>query len=144
MENVKEVLRESIFEVFERMFFIFLEPGGRSPAHDFETSIRFDGVPSGTIRLLFTRPLASLMVHNMLGTSGNGVTQDQITDCLKEAANMVCGNFLVNLDASKRFTMSIPDFSSRPRQVEDGAGERHVFDLDSEAGKLSVCLQIEK
>ena len=108
MENMREILTESIFEVFERMFFIFLEPGGRAPVHDYEAAIRFDGPRRGAIRILFTRPVARLMVRNMLGLGNGDVTEPHVEDCAKEAANMVCGNFLVNLDASKKFTMSLP------------------------------------
>lgn len=143
MENVKEILAESIFEVFERMFFIFLEPGGQAPVHDYEAAIRFDGPRRGTIRILFTRPVTRLMVRNMLGLDNGAVTEQQVADCVKEAANMVSGNFLVNLDASKKFTMSLPEFSARPSPPQAGPGDALLFDFDCEAGKMRVVLEME-
>jgi CheY-specific phosphatase CheX len=143
MENIREILKESIFEVFEKMFFIFLEPGGRAPVHDYEAAIRFDGPQRGAIRILFTRAVARLMVRNMLGLGNGDVTDPHVEDCVKEAANMVCGNFLVNLDASKKFTMSLPEFSARPGQPPDVSEKVYVFDFECEDGKMGVVLEIE-
>ena len=143
MENVKGVLTESIFEVFERMFFIFLEPGGRAPVHDCEAAIRFDGPRRGVLRILFTRPVARLMVRNMLGLGNGDVTEPHVEDCAKEAVNMVCGNFLVNLDASKKFNMSLPEFSARPGQPPAASEGVYAFDFECEDGKMGVILEIE-
>jgi CheY-specific phosphatase CheX len=141
MANVKEILAESIFEVFERMFFIFLEPGSASPVHDCEAAIRFDGPRRGTMRMLFTRPVARLMVRNMLGLDNGAVTEQHVADCVKEAANMVCGNFLVHLDASKKFTMTLPEFSARPGQPPAAPGDVVSFDFDCDDGKMRVVLE---
>ncbi len=142
MENVKEILAESIFEVFERMFFIFLEPGAAAPVHDCEAAIRFDGPRRGAMRLRFTRPVARLMVRNMLGLDNGAVTEPHVADCVREAANMVCGNFLVHWDASKTFTMSLPEYSVRPGPPVP-SGEVVSFDFDCEAGKMGVVLELQ-
>jgi CheY-specific phosphatase CheX len=143
MENIREILKESIFEVFERMFFIFLEPGGRVLVYDYETSIGFDGPQRGTLRILFARPVARLMVRNMLGISDEKEIERHVEDCVKEAANMVCGNFLVNLDASKKFIMTLPAFSARPAQPPAVSEGVHAFDFDCEAGKMGIVLEIQ-
>ena len=108
------------------MFFIFLEPGGRAPVHDYEAAIRFDGPQRGVIRILFTRPVARLMVRNMLGLDNGAVTEPHVEDCVKEAANMVCGNFLVNLDASKKFTMSLPAVLGQTGSAAGRVGRRRT------------------
>ena len=144
MENIREILKESIFEVFEKMFFIFLEPGARVLVHDYETSIGFDGPRRGSIRILLSLPVAKLMVRNMLGISDEKEIERHVEDCVKEAANMVCGNFLVNLDASKKFTMSLPAFSVKPRQQPALSEGVHAFDFDCEAGKMGIVLTLEK
>ena len=141
--NAKETLAESIFEVFERMFFIFLEPGGRVQMHDCETSIGFDGPCRGTIRILLGLAVARLMVRNMLGVTDEKEIGRQLEDCVKEAVNMVCGNFLVNLDAAKKFTMSLPAFSAKPGPQPAPSEGVYVFDFDCEAGKMAVVLEIE-
>jgi len=143
MENIRKVLKESIFEVFEKMFFIFLEPGGRVLVHDYETSIGFDGPQRGSIRILLSLPVARLMVRNMLGVSDEKEFERHVEDCVKEAANMVCGNFLVNFDASKKFTMSLPAFSVKPGPQSPASESVYTFDFDSDAGKVGVILTIE-
>lgn len=143
MENVKGILAESIFEVFERMFFIFLEPGGAAPVHDCETAIRFDGPRRGTLRIRLGRPVAKLMVRNMLGLDNEAVTEPHMADCVKEAANMVCGNFLVHWDASKKFTMSLPEFSASPCRTPAAPRDAVTFDFDCEAGKVGVVLELQ-
>ncbi len=143
MDSVRETLRESIFEVFEKMFFVFLERGERAPIHDCETSIGFDGPLRGVIRIFFTRPVAELMVRNMLGLSAGEEVGRHAEDCLKEAANMVCGNFLVNYDASKKFAMSLPEFSAKAGQPSVPSEKTVAFDFDCEAGRMTVTLEIE-
>jgi CheY-specific phosphatase CheX len=143
MENIREILRESIFEVFEKMYFIFFEPGGRVLVHDYETSIGFDGPQRGSIRILLGLPVARLMVRNMLGVSDEKEFERHAEDCVKEAANMVCGNFLVNLDASKKFTMSLPAFTAKPGKPPAVSEGVHAFDFECEAGKMGVILTIE-
>ncbi len=143
MENIREILKESIFEVFEKMFFIFLEPGGRVLVHDYETSIGFDGPRRGKIRILLGLPVARLMVRNMLGITDEKEIGRHLEDCVREAANMVCGNFLVNLDASKKFTMSLPSFSAKPGPAPAVLEGVHAYDFDCEAGKMAVILTIE-
>jgi CheY-specific phosphatase CheX len=83
------------------------------------------------------------MVRNMLGLGNGAVTEPHVEDCVKEAANMVCGNFLVNLDASKKFTMSLPAFSVRPGQPPSVSEGVYAFDFECEDGKMGVVLEIE-
>ncbi len=83
------------------------------------------------------------MVRNMLGIADEKEIERHVEDCVKEAANMVCGNFLVNLDASKKFAMSIPVFSARPAQPPAVSEGVHAFDFDCEAGKMGVVLTLE-
>ncbi|HOR33298.1 MAG TPA: chemotaxis protein CheX, partial [Syntrophales bacterium] len=83
------------------------------------------------------------MVRNMLGLDNGAVTEPHVTDCVREAANMVCGNFLVHWDASKKFTMSLPEFSARPGQPPSPPAEVVTLDFDCEAGKMGVVLELE-
>jgi CheY-specific phosphatase CheX len=143
MENIRDILKGSIFEVFERMFFIFLEPGGHVPGHHYESSIGFDGPRRGSIRIRLSRPVARLMVRNMLGISDEKEIERSLEDCVKEAANMLCGNFLVNLDASEKFTVALPAFSVRPGPPPAESEGVHAVDFDCEAGKLEVILEMQ-
>ena len=83
------------------------------------------------------------MVRNMLGLDNGAVTEPHVTDCVREAANMVCGNFLVHWDASKKFTMSLPGFSVSTGKPPAAPGDVVSFDFDCEAGKMRVELAME-
>ena len=144
MSRIKEMMASSIFEVFEKMFFIFLEPSQTAPdEYDLEASIRFNGQNKGAVNILFSEQLSKSMVQNMLGMDEPRITDQDIEDCAKEAVNMVCGNFLSKLDAdSEIFDMAIPAFSKPP---ESGMGESiHICRLDfvSGDGEIGASLQL--
>jgi CheY-specific phosphatase CheX len=103
----------AIFEVFEKMFFVFLEPLDEEVKYEMVTSIKFSGPTTGEIYIFFTRGVAETMVQNMLGVDLPGVTDKLIEDCTKEAVNMVSGNFLQKHDSSKVFDLSIPVFEKK-------------------------------
>jgi CheY-specific phosphatase CheX len=103
----------AIFEVFEKMFFVFLEPLDEDVKYEMVTSIKFSGPVTGEMYVFFTRGVAETMVQNMLGVDLSGVTDKLIEDCTKEAVNMISGNFLQKYDSSKVFDLSIPVFENR-------------------------------
>jgi CheY-specific phosphatase CheX len=116
MENTKKIqdlLMNAIFEVFEKMFFVFLEPLDEDVKYEMVTSIKFSGPVTGEMYVFFTRGVAETMVQNMLGVDLSGVTDKLIEDCTKEAVNMISGNFLQKYDSSKVFDLSIPVFENR-------------------------------
>ena len=77
MENtvkIKQLLMNAIFEVFEKMFFVFLEPVEEDVNYDMIASINFAGSAKGSIDILLTSDLADAMVQNMLSLDEEGVT----------------------------------------------------------------------
>jgi CheY-specific phosphatase CheX len=113
-KKIQEMLMNSIFEVFEKMFFVFLEPLDEDVKYDTISSINFTGPLKGEIKVFFTTGLAENMVQNMLSLNRKEVTEKMIEDCAKEAVNMIGGNFLQKLDSSKVFDLSIPMFAKTP------------------------------
>lgn len=116
MENTKktqDLLTNAIFEVFEKMFFVFLEPLDEDVNYDMVTSIKFSGPINGDIKVYFSQGVAELMVQNMLSIEPDDVTDKLIEDCTKEAINMISGNYLRKYDTSKVFDLSIPAFEKK-------------------------------
>lgn len=114
MENTKKIqtmLLDAIFEVFEKMFFVFFEPLGEDVKYDMISSINFTGSVNGEIKMFFSVGLLETMVQNMLSVNHKGVTENMMEDCAKEAVNMIGGNFLYKLDSSKVFELSMPVFA---------------------------------
>jgi len=156
-------MRLSIFEVFEKMFYIFLEPlDDENNEYDMEAAIRFEGFLSGEIRILLSKDIAKIMIQNMLGLKEDEITTQAMEDCSKEAVNMICGNFLGKFDSTKVFNLSIPSFDmdglirpltmSSTNQTPASAGinpksidpDKNAFRMDfgSDAGGFGVLIAV--
>lgn len=148
MENTKKIqdlLMNSIFEVFEKMFFVFLEPLDEEIKYEMITSIKFSGPLNGEIYIYFTRGVTETMVQNMLGVEKSGITDILMEDCAKEAVNMVSGNFLQKYDSSRAFDLSIPAFEKKAGMFKPkDASSKSVWNLcfESEESLLGVKMNI--
>jgi len=140
MEKIRETMTPSIFEVFEKMFYIFLEPLDiRYDEYDMEATISFDGTISGDVKVLLSRSIVKAMVQNMLGLKEDEITGQDMEDCSKEAVNMICGSFLSRLDSTKVFNLSSPSFKE-PGDLESGEDICRM-DFDSDNGKIGVIVR---
>jgi CheY-specific phosphatase CheX len=150
MENmlkIKKTLMTSIFEVFEKMFYVFLEPVDNNLwNHHSMVSIHFSGPMTGGLRACFSQGLADAMVLNMLNIDESEITDKLREDCLKESVNMICGNFLRNIDSSKVFDLSLPVFESGINQTgrtASGPLEQTLrLDFTSANGMLGIIFGI--
>ncbi|MBW1718862.1 MAG: chemotaxis protein CheX [Deltaproteobacteria bacterium] len=143
IKRIRETMTPSIFEVFEKMFYVFLEPLDiRYDEYGMEAAISFEGTISGDVRILFSREIVRAMVQNMLGLEGDEIAVQDMEDCSKEAVNMVCGNFLSRFDSTKVFNLSAPTFKeSQPECFESGEDICRM-DFDSDNGKVGVVVKI--
>jgi len=134
----------AIFEVFEKMFFIFLEPveAANSP-YDHISYINFDGKVTGGLSIMLSQGMAETMAHNMLDCEKNEVTGQVLADCTKEAANMICGNFLRKMSQDDIFTLGLPQYAAKGQGEQKGmappAGADHItLSFEGEEGTLQV------
>ncbi len=136
-EKIQELLTNAIFEVFEKMFFVFLEPVDEDIKCDMIASINFTGPVKGTIDVLLSADLASAMVQNMLSIDEDSITTRLIEDCAKESANMIAGNFLQKYDSSKVFDLSIPAFKNETLDfaAQEAAKGGTMWNLCFESGE---------
>ena len=142
MKKIEEMTRHSIFEVFEKMFFIFLEPlDAEGNEYDMEAAIRFEGSLSGEIRILLSMDIVKAMIHNMLGLKEDEITIQRMEDCSKEAVNVICGNFLGQLDSAKVFNLSAPVFKKQTGSLELGKNASRM-DFDSDGGKVGLIIEV--
>jgi CheY-specific phosphatase CheX len=143
MEKIKETMTPSIFEVFEKMFYIFLEPLDiRYDEYDMEAAISFEGTISGDVRILFSREIVRAMVQNMLRLEGDEITGQDMEDCSKEAVNMVCGNFLSGLDSTNVFNLFTPTFKEGQPECLGSGEDICRMDFDSDNGKIGVMVRV--
>lgn len=142
MKKIEETMRLSIFEVFEKMFYIFLEPlNDESDEYDMDAAIRFKGSMSGEIRILLSMDIVKTMIQNMLGLKEDEITTQRMEDCSKEAVNVICGNFLGKLNSSKVFNLLPAVFGegSDEKSRDSGLSENICrMDFDSDGGRVGI------
>jgi len=126
------------FEVFEKMFFIFLELGETTNSpYDHVSHIDFDGKMAGGLSIALSQGMAEMMAQNMLGCEKNEVTDQVLIDCAKEAVNMVCGNFLRKMDQNDIFTLGLPQYAAKNQ------GEQKYMTSSTDADHMTLSFEAE-
>jgi len=141
---MKEILTAAIFEVFEKMFYVFSEPlHTNGETYHMKSTISFSGPFTGTIQIFLNRMIAETMVKNMLGLEEEEIDESIMADCVKESINMICGNFLRKLDPERVFHLSIPTFetiSENISQSKEGKNEEIHLTFASDTGNMEVII----
>ena len=115
MKELLQNLKKVIFNVFQDMFFIFPEDGEEiDPDRDIcykkvAISIQKSGETTYLFQLYFTENQGRMMTENYLGQTEE-ITDNLIEETLKEAANVIGGNFL-NL-FQQGYSLGIPELMS--------------------------------
>jgi len=143
MKKIQEILMNSIFEVFEKMFFVFLEPFDEDIQYDMMTSIQFNGPMKGEIKAYLSKGVARIMVQNMLGLEPKDVTDKTMEDCAKEALNMIAGSFLNKLDAKQVFDLSIPEYEKKTDKFKKESDATLNLTFDSDDQYLGITMNLE-
>lgn len=116
-DDLRRVIFETFSEVFETMFFTFLEPLDELPssaeaeeaAGDFvQALISYSGGEAGSFQFYFPKDLARNITVNFLGVDADMVQENQIEDTVAETANMAIGSLLGKLDPQGKSSLSIP------------------------------------
>ncbi len=142
MKKIQEILMNSIFDVYEKMFFVFLEPMEDAVSYNLTASIRFSGIFNGELRAYLNKDMARSMVENMLGLESQEITEKQMEDCSKESINMICGSFLERLSPSTVFDLSVPEGSIKSGifKKEDPGTLNLAFDSDGQLLAVSLVI----
>lgn len=141
--KIEEMLMTAIFEVFEKMFYIFTEPQRLRGDYQMKSAISFKGPVSGTMYILLSKGIGQTMAQNMLGLDEDEITEPVMADCVKESMNMICGNFIRKLDPERVFHLSIPTFHrlSGNERTEPDADDGNIrLMLAGDEGCIEVCL----
>ena len=144
IKTIQEMLTRAIFEVFEKMYYIFSEPlRGNGGNYQMKSTITFSGSANGRIQLLLSREIAEVMVKNMLNLEQNEIDLPIMADCVKESLNMICGNFLRKLDPERVFDLSFPTFEMISDDGDEGPeATDHRLDLTfvADDGHIKVIM----
>ncbi|MCX7634488.1 MAG: chemotaxis protein CheX [Syntrophales bacterium] len=142
MDKVKlrNMLIGAVNEVFEKMYFIFLEvmENAEICGEALQVAVSFSEPGTGRITGSFPPALAEEMVSNALGLKTAEITDQIQRDCLKECMNMVGGAFLQRLYPEAIFRMSLPFFPMEkptgPAGSASGENIRVAFDAGHKTG----------
>jgi CheY-specific phosphatase CheX len=144
INRIKEMLMKAIFEVFERMFFVFAEPVMEAGAdYQIRANIRFSGPMEGAMQISMSEDLAKIMAKNMLSLEDGQVTDPVIADCVKECLNMICGSFVRKIDPDHVFQLAIPSFdlvSDRSGGMDEQSDSFLRLVFDTEEGAFEVMM----
>jgi CheY-specific phosphatase CheX len=141
---LRQNLMTAVFEVFEKMYYIFLEPVEKEAIGIGFSAVEigFSGATGGIIIARFPHKLSMLMATNALGMDKQEVTDQILEDCRKECLNMLCGNFLRKHDANTLFHMTLPMVIGK--EVSERADRRqvHKLDLNFESGHIPLRVEM--
>ena len=136
-------LKDAIFEVMETMFFLCPEvvdpedlvdgQGGAKVA----VTIHTTGDNSYRIGLQFTEALLRKMAAGLFGEAEASFETAQLHDLAREAANMVGGAFLHNVDPSRQEKLSLPELVDAASLV---IGDRNACSFEVEEEPLLASL----
>ncbi|HIJ77779.1 MAG: chemotaxis protein CheX [Desulfobulbaceae bacterium] len=115
-ESLRQVIFETFSDVFEKMFFTFLEPLSAVPASEqvgdagkfILAEISYSGGNNGNFCFYFPWELAKNITINFLGVEDEDVKLSQIADTAAETANMAIGSLLGKLDPKGQSSLAIP------------------------------------
>ena len=110
-------LNESAVEVFGRMYYTPIELLPEIPAQDqwnleenyVRTSISYSGPQSAAMEFYFPKTLAVNIAGGFLGVDESILSADQIIDTMREATNMIIGNFLGKIDTDGACKLDVPN-----------------------------------
>lgn len=142
---LRQNLMRAVFEVFEKMYYIFLEPVEKEAVgNDFSAvEIGFSGEIAGNIIARFPQELSMIMAANALGMDDNEMSDQILADCRKECLNMLCGNFLQKHNADKLFHMTLPKNVIGKRGTENTDERKlHKLDLNFESDHIPLRLEM--
>lgn len=144
LQRARNSFRQSIYEVMEKMYFIFLEPvsDGLDEEHMHEAEVDFSGLWAGKITVLFSSELLKLMISNVLGLDDEEIGEKITEDTAKECVNMVAGSFLRKFEPDKALHLSIPSYHGvKYFKKPDG---QIIFTMEADRGRMYAILNIKE
>ena len=153
-DHLQQAAVQAIGNVFETMFFVFLEP--LDPALQDQKADRdagdrewlrcvigFQGRIQGHLRLGVPYGLALELATNFLGLE-SAASETQVVDMVKELSNMICGNLFSIFDKQQVYTLDMPQaalvpLDPGPEEVESP----EMLRLDFMADEWRIHLEIE-
>jgi hypothetical protein len=164
-EAIRKATVSAVLNIFETMYFTFLEPMGENLQQSEEVTeqekesdllplsedagwlkseIHFNGPNSGFLRLFIPYDFSEMLTKNFMGFEEE-VTESQILDMAGELTNMICGNLFSSLDKSSVYTLSSPSTQKMDLQeklINVASGDL-VLNFITEGWQVAIDIQFE-
>jgi CheY-specific phosphatase CheX len=114
---LERVLRESLVDVLEKMFFISIldetpDTVTLAVQEDMAVRLSFEGKPSGSLSLQLNRFVARSIAADFLGAEPDQVSDSQVGEVMCELANMICGSVLSRVENAVTFRLGAPEITA--------------------------------
>ncbi|MCK5541193.1 MAG: chemotaxis protein CheX [Desulfobacterales bacterium] len=118
MKNLMTLIKTSISEVLETMFYLPVEfreklspekIGSIKKEIKIGCSLKVSGSFSAIFQLFIPDPLLLNMTQNFMGEDPENCTEEYLNGTLKESLNMIIGNALKNIDTKTPPDLDIPE-----------------------------------
>ncbi len=146
---IRQALRDSVNEVLEKMFFVQtlgefsdLEVAGHPPEDEMAARLDFQGEPAGSLRLRLTSVAAKQIAADFLGIDAADVSDLQVSEVIRELANMTCGSVLSRVESSTAFNLSAPQIVP-PSEEDTGSLWNTRYAVELSNGRLTVNITTE-
>lgn len=145
-EKLPALLRESLQDVLEKMFFIRSIGDGDISSEDAKEPVAirvdFEGAESGTLLLQVTPNAARSISADFLGTEECELADQQVAEVMSELANMICGSVLSRVDTISTFRIGAPHvYAMANRPLTTTRSVEQSFDIAG--GRLTILLTTE-
>jgi CheY-specific phosphatase CheX len=137
------VLRDSVNEVLEKMFFIrsLGDSAAASSSPELIAHLKFEGRPCGSFTLCAGLSAARSITADFLGTEEGELTNEQVGEVICELANMICGSALSRIENEFQFRLASPVLLSAPPK-DRGTVVSEAVELYH--GALAATMNIEE
>lgn len=147
-EALITAMKTSISEVLETMFFLPLEfpdevnpqeMWGEQKEEPVVGKLTFSGPFAGELMFFIPRDLAVSLTGSFLGEDEASISEDNITETVKELTNMIAGSTFGNYDDQAVFDLGIPKIVNFDEAKGQGAdGEEIFIPVDTLDDKLAL------
>ncbi len=150
-EALITAMKTSISEVLETMFFLPLEfPDEVNPQEMWGAQkeepvvgkLTFSGPVAGELLFFIPKDLAVSLTGSFLGEDEASISEDNITETVKELTNMIAGSTFANYDDQSVFDLGIPDVVDFDEAKRKGSnsGEEIFIPIDTLDDRLALKL----
>jgi CheY-specific phosphatase CheX len=147
-EALRTAMKDSISDVLEKMFFLPLEfsdmvtPKELGADEMLVSTLSFAGPFSGRFFFFVPKRYAVSFAANFLGEKDENISQDQASETVKEAINMLAGTTFFHYDDQAVFRLDIPDLVEPSELRDDPSNSEHNIFIGIETLETRLGLQL--